>query len=109
MSNLTFFKILDLSTDHISERTKTWLDDYSIHPAKTLYAGNPPRNNCEVVIFSFWPYGWLVVAHDPSELTDATPEDLRNVIAFAHAHGADWIKLDDDGDLIDELPTFVKD
>ena len=54
------------------------------------------------------PGGWLVYGYPlgPTEDATTTP-DLVRLRAWAGERGYSWIRLDADGDLIPELPTFV--
>ena len=76
--------MLDLSTSHISHDTAGFLQ---YHRASSYQKGD---------------YGWFVATH----AMDDDPADLVALLAFARAHGFDWIMLDRDGDVIPNLPTF---
>lgn len=93
-------KILVASTAHVSEETRDWLDEQG-RLAATHKGGRRP-----------WPalpimtgiYGWQFYAQE--EFDEALPAEVKALMTFARAEGADWVELDADGDMIEGLPTW---
>lgn len=87
---LKTYRILELSTAHVSLATRDLLDGTFIH---------------------VWPvsgmtgeHGWLIYAHD--ERPDGCPDDLWKCIERAHTEGASYLWFDQDLDPIDGLATY---
>jgi hypothetical protein len=82
---------LDISSAHISQATRDLLEDRSCrqrHPMDAILG-------CA--------YGWMI--HVPEEI-DNEPTDLKRVLLHAKKAGADYVMLDCDGPVIEELPTY---
>jgi hypothetical protein len=71
--------IIVLSTSHLSEATKQWLE-------RDLKDG--------LLAGMSWEYGWMVFtsnAHD-----ERVPEDLRNILRVCDEHEFYWVRFDCD-------------
>jgi len=83
-------KFLTLSTGHVTKETQQILD------------GSTPKN---WPVFGFGgEYGWVIYAHDEHDLE--IPPDLWGLCEYARSKGCDYIMLDADADLIDDLPQY---
>lgn len=88
-------KILVASTGHVSEETRDWL-----------------KQQVWLALEDYWPaipimggaYGWQFYAQE--EPDEAVPDEIKGLMTFARAQGADWVELDADGDKIEGLPTW---
>lgn len=83
----TTHKMLELSTSHVTRETAWVLDT-----GKWCYVKGD--------------YGWFVHVPDPSDESEAMPDDLRWILAYAREVGCHWIMFDRDADPIDELPSY---
>ena len=57
----------------------------------------------------WWPTfardeGWVFHVGDPHD--EDTPKDLTLLLAFAQRQGVDWLMLDRDGPVVEELPHY---
>lgn len=90
--------MLVLGTGHITETTAEMLNEALRDDA-----------DFPVSLYGKGKYGWFLnVLNDLSEVEEhrwMTP-DLFQVLTFARAQGCDWVMLDRDGDIIDELPSY---
>jgi hypothetical protein len=97
-------KMMCLSTGHITEETaKAFATLEDLSP--------PPAWLQRLIVYLHGEYGWLLCiggdAVDHIDLVnDGVPEELYGVMKHAHAHDCEWLLLDQDADLIDELPHF---
>lgn len=81
--------MLELSTAHIRQSTAEKLDsDWS----------------AKLIMSKWMEYGWIIYAS--SSLPPDTPPDLALLLNKANALGAEYLKLDRDGDINDSLPTY---
>lgn len=90
--SLETHKMVCLSTGHITEQTcNNWL------PA-----------NSSSRYYEKGEWGWFVhVPEDGYLRTDEDlPPDLARCIHFARQRGFDWIMFDQDGPVVDHLPTY---
>lgn len=91
--------ILDLSIAHISDTTSLMLSEWAdLAP--------PPG---AAIVYEKGEYGYLIYV--PSELPERkerplVPDELWNLMVFAHALGCDWIMLDRDGVTLPNFPVF---
>jgi hypothetical protein len=102
-------KMMCLSTGHISQDTAESLGlgilnedlDYTERDEET-----PPWFE-RLTVYSHSEYGWLIcLAQIQEQADEGTPVDLCRVIDYAVAQGCDWLLIDRDADLIDDLPHF---
>lgn len=101
-------KILVASTAHVSEETRDWLNEQAQLALKTGAGAGAPRFASR----DPWPaipimggvYGWQFYAQELFD--EALPAEVKALMTFARAHGADWVELDADGDEIEGLPTW---
>jgi len=84
-------KMLTISTGHISLET-----------ADRISAGDDDLP----WILNWSEYGWLVLCHDITGDDLDFPQDLQRCMDFARSRDCEWLRLDMDGDQIDELPVF---
>lgn len=89
---LDIAKMLTLSTAHISEDVATAL------------TFEPHTNKMGLSVYSLSEYGWLI--YIPDYETNNVPECLKKCLEFAKNNGCDWLRLDCDGETVDELETF---
>jgi hypothetical protein len=85
-------RVLELSTAHISPETGGLL-------------GHNPCSNQRIDDST---YGWWVHVHhdDVVEGEFGYPDDLKHVLAIARGKGCQWLRLDEDADVVDDIPTF---
>lgn len=107
---MTMMALLDISTGHLSEKTRDWLDE-QIKIEAEEQPGRPVRGwmctsaRSGVVAFPF-DYGWFMHVRE-EELNDGTlAADLQEVLNYASRQGYDWIKLDADGERYEQLPFY---
>lgn len=93
MSNLPIFKLMEISTVHITPETNEYLmamiedDDFMLH---LFHTG----------------YGFLIsVPYDDALCTDL-PQDLKCCLEFACENDCKWLQLDCDGEVVDELKEY---
>jgi hypothetical protein len=41
-----------------------------------------------------------------SEDMDGQPSEFSDIFAWARKHGYQWVRIDADGDVVDELPSY---
>lgn len=100
MRPLEIRSLLVLSTAHVKQETMEWLDGCDCLPCIASHA--------------FGVYLWVpqadelaAVWHDWQESSGGTmPGDLREVLRFAAEQGADEVKLDSDGPVVEGLATY---
>jgi len=88
------FKMLDVSTAHLSPETRQRLETSDIEG---------------VLFYPKGPWGWFInVPSRDDGLTagDEVPADLKNCIEFAQTLEKEWILFDCDGSIVQELPKF---
>ena len=81
--------IIDISTAHIPE-----------HTAKALTY----KSITELVYESWSDYGWVIWVG--ADYADEEHKELNDIIKYCQRHGIDYLKLDCDGDTVEEFPTF---
>lgn len=86
---MEIYKMLVLSTGHISKKTAHLLD----------------MNDAGVVVYPKDEYGWFVVVSDWID-HENIPDDLKKCLELAERHGCDWLCLDCDGKLVPDLATY---
>ncbi|MBJ6361546.1 hypothetical protein ACFOQM_09630 [Paenibacillus sp. GCM10012307] len=91
-------KMLVISTAHIEKETAEWLSDTAI-------------DGGELVVYEKGEYGFHIHV-DPDEQSEqdvkekSIPEELLPIISLARQLGCDWIVLDADAYIIEELEVF---
>lgn len=83
-------KTLVLSTSHVSPFTREWLEENS------YVAGTPVWLNYE--------HGWILYVDKEEDL--AIPQDLLNLLQLAGSLQCSWLRLDQDGDVYEDLPVY---
>lgn len=88
-------KCFEISTAHISEETA----------AKIQHEVEP--NEMMLSVYEKDGYGWWIyLGNIDSTSVWRIPDDLWNLICLAIKNGCDWLCLDRDAEIIEELPTF---
>lgn len=88
--------MLTISTAHIRPETAEMLEmeDATGDMGLTVYAlGEGYESN-----------GWLVYVD--TEAYGDVPKDLRRLMEFCAGKNIDWLRLDGDGEILPELPTY---
>ena len=91
------FKMLDVSTAHLSPETRQRLETSDIEG---------------VLFYPKGPWGWFINVpsrEDGLTVGDEVPADLKNCIEFAQTLEKEWIMFDCDGSIVQELPKFESD
>lgn len=85
-------KMVTISTAHIKESTTSFLEETLLLP---VYPSD---------------YFYMIWIEDDTEYYDtfknAIPKDLWDCIMFAHNLGCQWLCLDRDGEIMDELAVY---
>lgn len=87
---------LGMSTTHISESSKAFLDECVDNYKTDLVVFR--KEDCA------GNYGWWITCDD--DPADTVPEDLQQCIQYAQKFGASWIMFDGDATVYDCLPTY---
>ena len=94
-----------LSTAHIKLETSIYLDLLNKSKAQ------------QAMIVAKYPEGYFVSQlEDMEDLGEAelrlkyydVPEELMNILRWAYRKDYPWVRLDCDGDVVEELPTFAR-
>lgn len=93
MKNLPIFKLMRISTAHITSET----DDYLMSVIDD--------NDFMLQLFHTG-YGYLISVPYDDELDTEIPPDLKCCLEFARENDCAWLQLDSDGDVIDELKEY---
>lgn len=94
-------RLLALSTVHVSESSREWLTEQA-----NLDGG------FSLVVYEKSIYGWFIPIIDKSELIDTgfrvegIPQDVQDVLKFAHQNGCTWLMFDRDADQVEGLPVY---
>lgn len=91
---LPIYKYLDISTAHITRET----DEYLKWEMESEY-GNLIVNKKECGYFICVPY-------NIDDIEMHIPTDLVKCLGLAKKHGCNWLVLDCDAEIIDELETY---
>ena len=89
-------KMVTISTAHIKESTTSFLEETLLFPVYQFY---------------YFDYFYIIWIEDDTEsylkpFKNAIPNDLWACIMFAHNLGCQWLCLDGDGEIVDELPVY---
>lgn len=96
----TIFKMLDVSSSHISHGNATFLAN-----------GDFARYE-DLTVSPWFDYGWIIrVPNSTGDSTCTTlalcgHRGLADVLRHAQKLGCDYVKLDQDGEVIDGLETY---
>ena len=85
-----------ISTAHITAKTGAWLEEFAGEPV-----GDQPADFPNV---GSLPYGYFLYADE--QPLDTWPEDLVLIMKWARVNGLEWVRLDQDGDQIEELKSY---
>lgn len=91
----TIRKFLDLSTAHITAKTRDLFNNGGCSDDYVRYA----------LVDLHGEYGWWVYA-EPVCSDYRLPDDLDRVMRYARDNGCDWILFDCDAAEVDDLPTY---
>ena len=94
---LPIYKYLDISTAHITRSTSGWL-------YKQVY---DLEMDLELIVYNK-ASGYFIHVPDLFDLEEMEiPSDLRKCLELASKHDCNWLVLDTDAEVIDELETYV--
>lgn len=79
-----------ISTCHITEATDRLLQDEGDRNPWTIVA----------------PYSEGAFVYVQPENMDGQPAEFADIFAWARKHGHHWVRIDADGDVIEELPSY---
>lgn len=96
-------QLLDISTAHIKQSTAELLNHLVFLSDKNIIFTK--EDYPDLIIYPKGEYGWFIFAAS-EELHKSVPEELVKVIEHTKAKGCDWLVLDRDGEIIDELESF---
>lgn len=83
-------RMFDASTCHIEESTAHWLDD----------------DNTDAIVYEKGRYGWFIPISVGEENLDDMPKDLIALFFYAKGKGCEWLMLDRDGYVNEDLPVY---
>lgn len=89
-----FYKMLGVSTAHIKESTSDYLNNNEI--PIPVYRKTSETEDC----------GWFVCVPESRADYEDVPEDLKDVINFARNKEVQWLMLDSDAAIYQELPVY---
>ena len=106
MSNT--YKMLGLSTAHLTNETCKKIDEYcDICVRNQKHEDGYNETDIDIIAYSKGEYGWFVLVCGWDDDPDANiPEDLKDCLEFASRHGYDWIMFDPEEDEVGELSTY---
>jgi len=82
-------KFLDLSTGHLTEKTREWISSFEF----------PNRSN--PLIGAETAFGWFLYVQ--AERGEGVPDDLWSVMRFAQRLGCEYLYFDADAEVVDGL------
>lgn len=86
-------KMLTISTAHITAETATKLDL------------EPNTDEMQLSVYRKSDYGWMIWVNFNLDNCNAT-DDLRKCLELAKANNCEWLCLDCDGEIVDELDKY---
>lgn len=91
--------MLDVSSRHIAHGTAGWLAYYE------------PSRGSDIILQPWFDSGWIIRVPDADEAVVSTlalqdHRGLAAVLFHARKLGCDYVKLDQDGEVIDGLETY---
>lgn len=92
-----FETMITLSTAHITVRTSLLLND------------ERATDRLGLIVYLKGEYGWFIHIPEDEDFSDENckvPRDLRACLLYAVNSDCEWLCLDCDGDVVDELPTY---
>jgi hypothetical protein len=93
------YTYLDLSTGHLTEKTREQIELTADNPVRTRETGWPAMS------IGVYEYGYFITVPDCSQQSLLTlPDDLAGVMRYAQRLGIPLLRFDSDGDRIDGLP-----
>ena len=91
---LPIYKYLDISTAHITEKT----DEFLRKQSEDEYG--------ELIVYKKEHGYFICVPYDLDEIEMHIPSDLVKCLVLAEKHRCNWLVLDGDAEVIDELETY---
>jgi len=88
--------MLTINSAHITKETADILADHNAAAGWTMM----------LAVYDFDEYGWMIYVSDSDGAEDGMPEDLAACVELAQDKGCDWLRLDSDGEIVDELPVY---
>lgn len=88
-------KCLTISTSHVKESTMLMLE-------QEVISSNPSLCVYEKKAFGFWVH----IPESGVELSSELPVDLLTCIKLAIDNDCEWLCLDRDGEVLNELPDY---
>lgn len=92
MTHPALRSFMDLSTAHLTPKTRDWLDEHDDQDNLSHWVAQTP-------------YGWFLYC-DEENAEGSIPDDLFACMTYARKHGADYVLFDADADALTDLPTF---
>jgi hypothetical protein len=94
--------MLVVSTSHVSEETAKMINrlrstSWSSRSNDITWAPTFSRDE---------GWMWYVGEENPVVLDMGWPDEFAALFSLAMKHGCNWLMLDRDGDVVDDLPTF---
>lgn len=91
--NYEINRMITLSTAHIKESTADYLND---------------ETREDLIVYPKLDFGWFICVDTDciDEELERIPEDLAAVIRFAKENDCQWVCLDCDGPIVDDLPQY---
>jgi len=88
--------LLTLSTHHLSASDAAWLTAYV----------RGDRFEDRVLTGGPTGYGWIFMVDESLTEQEGLSKDFLRIVRYTIDCGADWIRFDQDGPIVDDLPTF---
>lgn len=98
--NKDILHLLDISTGHIKQSTRDWLDDTAEIQTETDERGHSHtwiHAGGDQIIAKPYEHGWVIFAHEPATLYNDVPDDIKELMLFAFKRRVDWVQVDRDG------------
>ena len=94
MRKLPIYKYLDISTAHIKEETDVYL------------RRQVENDNSPLIVYEKECGYFVCVPYNLDIIEMHIPNDLASCLGFAQKHNCQWLVLDCDAEIIDELETY---
>jgi hypothetical protein len=98
-----------LSTGHVTRETaealEQWVENQSYSDPNERPHDTPEWVD-DLIAYPHGEYGWMICVVGFTDGPEGPPEDMLYCIEHAKNSGCDWLLLDRDAELIDELPSF---
>lgn len=90
MSAVELMSVPVISTGHICQRTADLL----------------AMRRIKATVIDWMDYGWLFVVNEDEQDDELLPVDLQTLYRWARQEGYAYLRLDQDADTVDGLPTY---